>query len=160
MTALVALRDLKVTFAGVVRAVDGVSLALGRGEVVALIGESGSGKSVTLRSILRLNPERRTTIEGAITVDGRDVLAMSARALADYRGGVVSMIFQEPLLALDPVYTVGQQIVESIRRHERVSAAEARARALALFERVKSPRRRGGSTPIRTSSRAACASAR
>jgi peptide/nickel transport system ATP-binding protein len=137
--SVVSLRDLKVTFAGVVRAVDGVSLDLGRGEVVALIGESGSGKSVTLRSILRLNPERRTQVEGSIAVDGRDVLAMKARELADYRGAVVSMIFQEPLLALDPVYTVGQQIVESIRRHERVSQAEARARALELFERVRIP---------------------
>jgi peptide/nickel transport system ATP-binding protein len=139
VTALISLRDLRVTFANTVRAVDGVSLELRRGEVVALIGESGSGKSVTLRSIMCLNPARRTRIEGAIAVDGRDVLAMSERELADYRGGVVSMIFQEPLLALDPVYTVGQQIVESIRRHERVSRAEARARALGLFERVRIP---------------------
>ena len=70
---VVSLRDLKVTFAGGVRAVDGVSLDLERGEVVALIGESGSGKSVTLRSVLRLNPERRTTVEGSIAADGGDV---------------------------------------------------------------------------------------
>jgi peptide/nickel transport system ATP-binding protein len=78
-------------------------------------------------------------VEGAIRVDGRDVLAMSARELSAYRGPEAAMIFQEPLLALDPVYTVGAQIVEAIRRHERVSAAEARARALALFERVRIP---------------------
>ena len=136
---LVSIRDLKVTFNGIVRAVDGLDLALQRGEAVALIGESGSGKSVTLRSLLRLHPERRTQIEGGIRVDGRDVLAMERRALADYRGGTVSMIFQEPLLALDPVYTVGTQIIEAIRRHEPVSRAEARARALALFERVRIP---------------------
>ncbi|HKH34204.1 MAG TPA: ABC transporter ATP-binding protein, partial [Beijerinckiaceae bacterium] len=139
MTApLVSVRGLRVAF-GPVQAVDGVDLDLARGEVVALIGESGSGKSVTLRSLLRLNPERRTQIEGAITVDGRDVLAMGRRELAQYRGGVASMIFQEPLLALDPVYTLGQQIMESIRRHEGIGAPEARARALALFERVRIP---------------------
>ena len=139
MTApLVSIRGLRVAF-GAVQAVDGVDVELGRGEVVALIGESGSGKSVTLRALLRLNPERRTRIEGSITVDGRDVMAMGRRELAQYRGGVASMIFQEPLLALDPVYTLGQQIVESIRRHESVGAAEARARALALFERVRIP---------------------
>ncbi|HJW80003.1 MAG TPA: ABC transporter ATP-binding protein [Beijerinckiaceae bacterium] len=139
MTApLVSIRGLRVAF-GAVQAVDGVDLELGRGEVVALIGESGSGKSVTLRALLRLNPERRTRIEGSIIVDGRDVMAMGRRELAQYRGGVASMIFQEPLLALDPVYTLGQQIVESIRRHESVGAAAARARALALFERVRIP---------------------
>jgi peptide/nickel transport system ATP-binding protein len=149
VTALVSIRGLKVTFGGTVRAVDGIDLDLDRGEVVAIIGESGSGKSVTLRSLLRLNPERHARVEGSITVDGRDVLALRTRELAAYRGGVVSMIFQEPLLALDPVYTVGQQIVESIRRHEAVSPTEARARALALFERVRipSPARRLDSYP-------------
>jgi peptide/nickel transport system ATP-binding protein len=151
MTApLVSIRNLRVAFAnGAVQAVDGVDLDLARGEVVALIGESGSGKSVTLRSLLRLNPERRTKIEGAITVDGRDVMAMGRRELTQYRGGVASMIFQEPLLALDPVYTLGQQIVESIRRHERIGKDEARARALELFERVRipSPERRLDSYP-------------
>ena len=137
--ALVSIRDLRVTFNERVRAVDGVDLTLGRGEVVALIGESGSGKSVTLRSVLRLHPAARTRIEGSIVVDGEDVLLLEPRALADFRGGTVSMIFQEPLLALDPVYTVGAQIIESIRRHERVGRAEARARALQLFERVRIP---------------------
>ncbi|MFY3382574.1 ABC transporter ATP-binding protein [Paracidovorax sp. MALMAid1276] len=139
---MVELRDLSVTFTGgrrPVRAVSGVSLTVRRGEVVALIGESGSGKSVTLRSLLRLHPERRTQWAGTVKVAGLDVLALSGRALADYRGKVASMIFQEPLLALDPVYTVGAQIVESIRRHEDVSPAEARQRALALFERVRIP---------------------
>ena len=133
------IRNLGVTFGGRVRAVDNVSLTLGRGEVMALIGESGSGKSVTLRAILRLNPENRTKIDGRIDVGGRDVMALSRRELAAFRGKTVSMIFQEPLLALDPVYTVGRQITEAIRVHERVSEADARARALGLFERVRIP---------------------
>jgi len=139
---MVRLRDLSVTFSGgrkPVHAVSGVSLEVQRGEVVALIGESGSGKSVTLRTLLRLHPERRTRMGGQVEVAGRDVLAMSQRELADFRGKVASMIFQEPLLALDPVYSVGAQIVESIRRHESVSQAEAQQRALALFERVRIP---------------------
>ena len=139
---MVRLRDLSVTFSGdrkPVHAVSGVSLEVQRGEVVALIGESGSGKSVTLRTLLRLHPERRTRMGGQVEVAGRDVLAMPQRELADFRGKVASMIFQEPLLALDPVYSVGAQIVESIRRHESVSRAEAQQRALALFERVRIP---------------------
>jgi peptide/nickel transport system ATP-binding protein len=122
-----------------VRAVDGVDLQVQRGEVVALIGESGSGKSVTLRSLLRLHTPRHTKMGGQMRVGEHDVLALSPGALADYRGRVASMIFQEPLLALDPVYTVGAQIVESIRRHENVSAAQAQQRALELFERVRIP---------------------
>lgn len=143
-TPLVEVRGLRVTFvpnarARPIHAVNGVDLSVGRGETVALIGESGSGKSVTLRALLRLHDERRTRLEGSMQVAGHDVLALRTRPLADYRGKVASMIFQEPLLALDPVYTVGQQIVESIRRHESVTAAEARQRALQLFERVRIP---------------------
>ena len=131
------------------RAVGGVDLQVQRGEVVALIGESGSGKSVTLRSLLRLHPPRRTQMGGQLRVGGQDVLKMSSSQLADYRGKVTSMIFQEPLLALDPVYTVGAQIVESIRRHENVSADAAQKRALELFERVRipSPERRLAAYP-------------
>ncbi|WP_447779840.1 ABC transporter ATP-binding protein [Variovorax boronicumulans] len=149
---MVRLRDLSVTFSGgrkPVHAVSGVSLEVQRGEVVALIGESGSGKSVTMRTLLRLHPERRTRMGGQVQVAGRDVLAMSQRELTDFRGKVASMIFQEPLLALDPVYSVGAQIVESIRRHESVNQAEAQQRALALFERVRipSPERRLAAYP-------------
>jgi peptide/nickel transport system ATP-binding protein len=138
----VDIQNLTVTFTGgrrPVQAVGGVDLQVKRGEVVALIGESGSGKSVTLRSLLRLHPPRRTQIGGRLRVGGQDVLALSPSKLADYRGKTAAMIFQEPLLALDPVYTVGAQIVEAIRRHEPVSAAEARQRALQLFERVRIP---------------------
>ena len=134
----VELRDLKVGF-GKVEVVDGVDLRLERGQAMALIGESGSGKSVTLRAILRLFPEGRSRTRGAIAVAGRDVLALSRRELADFRGHIAAMIFQEPLLAFDPVYTVGRQITEAVRRHERIDAAGARQRALELFERVRIP---------------------
>lgn len=138
----VDIQGLTVTFNGArkpIHAVSGVDLQVKRGEVVALIGESGSGKSVTLRTLLRLHAERRTQLGGRIRVGSHAVLDLAPKALADYRGKVTSMIFQEPLLALDPVYTVGTQIVEAIRRHEPVSAHEARQRALQLFERVRIP---------------------
>ena len=138
----VEIQNLQVTFTGgrrPVQAVNGVDLRVQRGEVVALIGESGSGKSVTLRSVLRLHNERRTTITGRIGVGGQDVLSLDPAGLASFRGRVASMIFQEPLLALDPVYTVGAQIIESIRRHEAVTHGAARQRALELFERVRIP---------------------
>lgn len=144
---MVSLHQLSVTFTGgrkPVQAVSDVSLDVQRGEVLALIGESGSGKSVTLRTLLRLHNERRTVVSGQVRVAGRDVLAMSQGQLADFRGKVASMVFQEPLLALDPVYTMGAQIIESIQRHEQVSHALASQRALTLFERVRipSPQRR------------------
>ncbi len=151
-TPLVNIQNLTVRFnrgARPVDAVNGVDLTISRGEVVALIGESGSGKSVTLRSLMRLHPAQSTRIGGQITVDGIDVMALRGRALADYRGATAAMIFQEPLTALDPVYTLGDQIVEAIRRHESISAADARKRALELFERVRipSPERRLAAYP-------------
>jgi len=136
------IKQLHVTFTGgkkPVKAVSGVDLRVQRGEVVALIGESGSGKSVTLRSLLRLHAEKSTRITGDIRVGEQQVLKLSPSELSRYRGRVASMIFQEPLLALDPVYSLGQQITETIRRHENVTALEAQQRALALFERVRIP---------------------
>ncbi|WP_425624772.1 ABC transporter ATP-binding protein [Agrobacterium radiobacter] len=149
--AMIDISSLSVTFrrgGKAVKAVSGVSLSVKPGEVVALLGESGSGKSVTMRSLLRLHP-RGTLIEGGMTIDGRDVLGLSNRALADLRGAVVSMVFQEPRLALDPVYTVGRQIEETIMRHEKVSRSVAAARALALFQKVRipSPERRLANYP-------------
>lgn len=149
---LVNINNLNVTFTAgrkPVRAVDGVNLQIRRGEVVALIGESGSGKSVTLRSILKLHPPRKTIMQGSIEVDGKEVLNMTPSELADFRGSMASMIFQEPLLALDPVYTVGEQIIEAIRRHENIDKAAAHARALKMFERVRipSPERRLAAYP-------------
>lgn len=141
------IRGLEVTYrrgAERIRAVAGLDLDIAAGETVALIGESGSGKSVTLRQVLRLDPERTTEVAGSIRVCGEEVGTLDAAGLRRLRGGRVGMVFQEPLLALDPVYTVGQQIVEAVRAHEPVSRAEARARALELLRlvQVPSPERR------------------
>jgi peptide/nickel transport system ATP-binding protein len=143
---LAEVRDLSVRFVSreaTVHAVNGVSFAVRPGEVLCILGESGSGKSVTLRALLRLLP-RQARIEGDVRVEGEDVLAMPARELRALRGGLVSMIFQEPMTALDPVYTVGQQIGETLRRHTGLSRSAARARALELLElvRIPSPERR------------------
>ncbi|MBS1301413.1 ABC transporter ATP-binding protein [Loktanella sp. SALINAS62] len=141
MTALVEIEDLTVRFSGerTVHAINGVSLSVAKGEVLALLGESGSGKSVTLKSIMQLLPGRRTQIGGRIRFDGRDVLALKGRALADFRGRDVAMIFQDPSLALDPVYSIGTQIAETVIRHEGVSRVAARSRALDMLKRVRIP---------------------
>jgi peptide/nickel transport system ATP-binding protein len=146
-TPAIAIRDLEVTFtrgSRPVRAVNGVSLEVQPGEAVALLGESGSGKSVTLRSLMRLHDPRTTKITGTITIAGDDLLAMSRHELSRLRGGRVAMVFQEPLLALDPVYTVGQQIAEAVRAHRPMSRREARVEALRLLQsvRIPSPERR------------------
>jgi peptide/nickel transport system ATP-binding protein len=121
------------------RAVAGIDLLLYAGEALAILGESGSGKTVTLRALMRLLPERRGVIGGKILVDGRDVLTLGKRDLSAFRGGTAAMIFQEPGLALDPVYRIGDQIAEAVTRHHGVSRRAARARALELFERVRIP---------------------
>nr|WP_105440232.1 ABC transporter ATP-binding protein [Neorhizobium sp. T25_13] len=139
--AMIDIRNLSVTFnrgRKPVKAVNGVSLSVQPGEVVALLGESGSGKSVTMRSLLRLHP-KGTTIEGSMTVAGRDVTGLTTKDLGAFRGAVASMVFQEPRLALDPVYTLGRQIEETIMRHEGIPRSQAAARALALFQKVKIP---------------------
>jgi peptide/nickel transport system ATP-binding protein len=141
LTPLVSVTDLTVRFISreaTVHAVNGVSFSVRPGEVLCILGESGSGKSVTLRAMMRLLP-RRARIEGAIRIDGQDVLALDRRALRDLRGGLVSMIFQEPMTALDPVYTIGTQIAETVMRHKGCSRSEARARALELLGLVKIP---------------------
>jgi len=138
---LVRVEDLQVAFVGgdaTVHAVNGVNLTLDRGEVLCILGESGSGKSVTLKAMMRLLP-RSARLGGHVSVAGLDMLGMSEAQLADARGDIVSMIFQEPMLAFDPVYTVGRQITETIIRHERINAAAAQKRALELFELVQIP---------------------
>src|SRR5271170_4028489 len=146
MTALVDVSNLNIRFSGerTVHAVNNLSFSVGEGEVLGLLGESGSGKSVTLRALMRLLPRKRTAITGGIRVCGRDVLALDDEELSAFRGQTVSMIFQEPALALDPVYTIGQQIAETVMRHEGKSQSEARARALEMLEvvRIPSARRR------------------
>jgi peptide/nickel transport system ATP-binding protein len=139
---LVSVENLTVRFdtgERVVHAVNGVDLTLAEGETLGILGESGSGKSVTLRSLMRLLPPRRARIGGQIRFAGEDVLAMSERRLADHRGRSVAMIFQEPMLAFDPVFTVGAQIAETVRRHEGLDRAAARRRALEMLERVRIP---------------------
>ena len=134
--------DLTVRFTGrdaTVNAVNGVSFTLDPGEVLCILGESGSGKSVTLRALMRLLPARRTQLSGRIELSGQDVMAMKHRALADLRGTEVGIIFQEPMVAFDPVYTIGRQISETIVRHEDVSREEARRRAIDLLDRVRIP---------------------
>lgn len=151
MTNVVEVKNLNVRFGGdrIVHAVNDVSLTVGQGEVLGLLGESGSGKSVTLRALMRLLPKARTTITGTVRVDGHDVLAMDDDDLSALRGQTVSMIFQEPGLALDPVYTIGEQIAESVVRHKGVGKSEAMGRALQMLEvvRIPSAKRRLDSYP-------------
>ncbi|MEF3092220.1 ABC transporter ATP-binding protein [Raoultella sp. WB_B2P2-3] len=140
--AFVHIRDLRVEFrrdGQTINAVNGVSFDVQKGEVLALIGESGSGKSVTLRALMRLHPPKSSVLSGTLRVDGEAVLEMSASRLRRYRGARCAMIFQEPLLAFDPVYTVGQQIVEGLRRHEGLSRPAARERALEALRQVRIP---------------------
>lgn len=142
MTAYLSLRDLTVRFRtpkGIITAIDRLSLDLDRGEVLGLIGESGSGKSVTLRALLRILPERRTLTEGQMLVGGRDAFALTGADLRAYRGGEVSMIFQEPATALDPVHSIGDQIAEAVMIHSGCSRAAAMARALEMLDLVRIP---------------------
>jgi len=151
MTNPVEIKNLTIRFTGerIVHAVNDVSLSLRDGEVLGLLGESGSGKSVTMRALMRLLPKKRTQISGSVNVMGRDVLALDDEELSAFRGRSVSMIFQEPGLALDPVYTIGRQIAETVMRHEGKSYAQGRARALEMLDvvRIPSAKRRLDSYP-------------
>lgn len=140
--AFVHIRDLRVEFrrdGQTVNAVNGVSFDVRKGEVMALIGESGSGKSVTLRALMRLHPPQSSRLSGTMNVGGAAVLAMNSRQLRHYRGKICAMIFQEPMLAFDPVYTIGQQIVEGLQRHEGLARNDAKARALEALRQVRIP---------------------
>jgi oligopeptide/dipeptide ABC transporter ATP-binding protein len=142
---VLTVRDLRTTFpfgAERVPVVDGVDFDVAPGEVLALVGESGCGKTVTALSILRLVP-RPGRIAGQVVLCGKDVLALPVREMRRVRGSDAAMIFQEPMTSLNPVLAVGAQVVEAIRLHERVGAAEARRRTLELFTRVGIPDPRG-----------------
>jgi peptide/nickel transport system ATP-binding protein len=138
---LLEVEDLSVRFdtdEGTVHAVDRVSLTLAPREVLGIVGESGCGKSVTAMSILRLLPET-ATVTGSARFEGVDLLSAPASHLRDVRGRRISFVFQEPMTSLNPVLRVGQQVAEVVRRHTDVSRAEARARAVELFDLVHIP---------------------
>ncbi len=141
---LLDVHDLSVSFAtrdGNVQAVDGVSFQLGSGEVLAIVGESGSGKSVCAMSLMGLTRGPNVTISGSAMFEGRDLIGASEAELRRIRGAQLAMVFQDPQSSLNPVYRVGDQIVEQIRAHEPfVSHAQGMARAVALMERVGIPR--------------------
>jgi peptide/nickel transport system ATP-binding protein len=119
-------------------AVNGVSFSLARGQVLTILGESGSGKSVSLKAVMGLLPGF-ARVEGQVRMAGRDILTLPPAELAKLRGSKVSMIFQEPMSAMDPVYTIGDQIAETIVQHEGTDRATAMARAKRLLERVSIP---------------------
>ena len=142
MSNLLSVKDLHVTFRTpdrTVHAVNGVSFDVSRGETLGILGESGSGKSVTLRSILKLHPAHRTKWSGSISLEGDEILTMNGHDLADLRGNRVAMIFQEPATAFDPVFTIGHQIAETVRRHTGKSEADSMKRAKDLLEMVRIP---------------------
>ena len=141
MTApLLSVRDLRTVFdtdAGLARAVDGVSFEVAKGESVGLVGESGCGKSVTAFSILRLiRPPGRILPDSRIALDGTDLLSLDAESLRQIRGARVSMVFQEPMTALNPVLRIGDQIAEVLRVHTNTPSREARERAIDMLRQV------------------------
>ena len=144
MTRVLEVENLRVSFpdsdGGRIRPVDGVTFALDRGETMALVGESGCGKSLTSLALLRLIPRPgRIEPESVIRLGDSNVLALEGEALRDIRGRRIGMIFQDPMTSLNPVLTAGYQIAEAIRAHYPVSRAEARARSLGLLQEVGIP---------------------
>jgi oligopeptide/dipeptide ABC transporter ATP-binding protein len=149
---LLEVRDLRTHFptdAGLVPAVDGVRFTLRKGETLGIVGESGSGKSVTAQSILRLVDPPRRIVSGEILFEGRDLLSLSAPDMRKIRGDRISMIFQEPMTSLNPLFRVGYQIAEVIALHQGVSKEEARRRAVDMIRLVgiPSPESRAGEFP-------------
>ena len=139
---------------GLVRAVDGVSFSVAAGRTLGIVGESGCGKSVTALSILGLVPRPPAElIAGEIWFDGQDLLQLDARTLRDLRGDRIAMVFQEPMTSLNPAFTVGEQIIEAILRHDPVGRPAARQRAIELMQRVgiPAPERRIDDYPHRLS---------
>jgi peptide/nickel transport system ATP-binding protein len=134
---------------GVNRAVDGVSFAVEAGETVAIVGESGCGKSVTANSIMRLVPQPPGSIAGAIRFEGRDLLKLSEAAMRKVRGDDISMIFQEPMTSLNPVLTIGRQIAEPLRLHQGLTRNQAEQRVVEMLSVVgiAEPRRRAREYP-------------
>ena len=139
---LLRVRDLRTwidTGTAVVRAVDGVAFDVGYGETFALVGESGCGKSMTALSVMRLLPDAGTIVGGAVELEGRDLLQVPERDMREMRGGRIAIIFQEPMLSLNPVMTAGAQLAEALKRHTSLSGAALEARVLELLEVVHMP---------------------
>jgi len=150
--ALLSVENLRTQFPterGLVTAVDCVSFVVGRGEVVGVVGESGSGKTMTARSIMRIVPAPGRIVEGRVVLDGTELLALDERDMSRVRGCRISMVFQEPGAALNPVLTVGDQIVEVLRAHHGMGKKEARERAVGYLREVgiQGPEDRFGSYP-------------
>ncbi len=142
MTPLLAVDDLRVEFTtdhGAALAVDGVSFALAAGETLCVVGESGCGKSVTALSVMGLVAQPPARVTGRISFDGRDLLALDRRSLADLRGDRLAMIFQEPMTSLNPAFTVGDQLGEVLIRHRDLTAPQARAAAIEMLRHVRIP---------------------
>lgn len=135
---LLDIRNLRVSI-GRVPIVDGISFSLHEGEVVGIVGESGSGKSVSSLALMRLLPRHASIRADRLTLLGEDLLAASERRYEQLRGAVMSMIFQEPMTALNPVLTVGEQVMETVRRHEGLTRRAARQRAIDVLARVGIP---------------------
>lgn len=161
--SLLEVKNLKTYFyteEGVVPAVDGLSFNLDEGETLAIVGESGCGKSVTSLSILRIFASPPGKIEsGEILYEGQDLLKKSEKEMRKIRGNEISMIFQEPLTSLNPVFTVGTQIGESLRLHQGMSKEEARKKSIEMLTLVGIPAPNKVIDDFRTSFQAACASA-
>ncbi|WP_164670191.1 ABC transporter ATP-binding protein [Virgibacillus doumboii] len=124
----------------VAKAVDGVDLSVKPGETVAIVGESGSGKSITSLSIMQLVQKPGKIIEGTVKLESQNLLEKSPKQMTKIRGNDIAMIFQEPMTALNPVYTIGNQIIETIRKHKKLPKKEARHRAIELLQIVGFPR--------------------
>jgi peptide/nickel transport system ATP-binding protein len=141
--ALLEVRDLRTYFRtddGIVKAVDGVSFEVEKGQTLGIVGESGSGKSVTCLTVMGLNAKRNTITSGEALFKGEDLLKASPRRLREIRGDDIAMIFQDPMTSLNPVHTVGRQLVEAIQLHNDVTKKQAKARALELLKAVGIPR--------------------
>jgi peptide/nickel transport system ATP-binding protein len=141
--ALLDVKDLRTSFRtedGIVKAVDGVSFSVEKGQTLGIVGESGCGKSVTCLTIMGLNPKKNTITSGEALWKGQDLLTMKASALRQIRGSEISMIFQDPMTSLNPVHTIGRQLEEAILLHRDVTKKSARARSLELLKAVGIPR--------------------
>jgi peptide/nickel transport system ATP-binding protein len=140
---VLSVADLRLDFvgaAGSVRALDGVSFDVRKGEIVSLVGESGCGKSVTAMAILGLLPRHAARIvSGSVHFAGHDLVGNSERQLQQIRGNRIGMVFQDPMTSLNPVHTIGFQIAETVRQHRRCSHREAKLRALEMLDRVRIP---------------------